>query len=221
MRIDRRFSAASLSIALVALAGCSTGGQRLTRSGFLEDYDSLAREKDHRNVALYVLPSFSAARYDRVILEPIAWRAPERSDPVKAELEKAFRDRLIKSLSGRFTVVADGGEAGDRDGVDLSHTLRIRAAITNSRRASWYANVAAQAVSGYGALMRPSAGGASEEIEVLDAASGQRVLAIATYYNGQFWDVAGSYLQFGHARAAFTHGAQVLRRALDDEGAAG
>jgi hypothetical protein len=221
MRIDRRLGTASLSIALVALAGCSTGGQRLTRSGFLDDYNSLARDKDHRNVAVYVHPGFSAARYDRVILEPIAWRAPERPEAVKSELEKAFRDRLIKSLSGRFTVVADTGEAGSRDGVEPPRTLRIRAAITNSRRATWYANVAAQAVSGYGAVMRPSAGGASEEIEVLDAASGQRVLAIATYYNGQFWDVAGSYLQFGHARAAFTYGAQVLRRALDNAGAAG
>jgi hypothetical protein len=221
MRIDRRLGAASLSIALAALAGCSTGGQRLTRSGFLADYDSLAREKNHRNVALYVAPGFSAARYDRVILEPIAWRAPERPEAVEAELKQAFQDRLVKHLSGRFTVVTDAGEAGGKDGVDLSHTLRIRAAITNSRRATWYANVAAQAVSGYGAVMRPSAGGASEEIEVLDAASGQRVLAIATYYNGQFWDVAGSYLQFGHARAAFSHGARVLRGALDDAGAAG
>ena len=221
MRIDRRLGAASLSIVLVVLAGCSTGGQRLTRSGFLDNYDSLAREKDHHNVALYVRPGFSAARYDRVILEPIAWRAPERPDRVKSELEKAFHDRLIKSLSSHFTVVADTGEAGARDGQDLARTLRIRAAITNSRRASWYANIAAQAVSGYGAVMRPSAGGASEEIEVLDAASGQRVLALATYYNGQFWDVAGSYLQFGHARAAFSHGAEVLRRALDDAGSAG
>jgi hypothetical protein len=220
MHIDRRLGAASLSIALVALAGCSTGGQRLTRSGFLEDYDSLARQGDHRNVALYVRPGFNAARYDRVILEPIAWRAPERPETVKSELEKAFKDRLIKSLSGRFTVVADAGEAGPGDGADLACTLRIRAAITNTRRALWYLNVAAQAVSGYGAVMRPSAGGASEEIEVLDAASGQRVLAIATYYNGQFWDVAGSYLEFGHARAAFSHGAQVLLRALDDAGAA-
>jgi hypothetical protein len=220
MRIDRRLAAASLSIALAALAGCSTGGQRLTRSGFLDDYDSLARDKDHRNVALYVRPGFNAARYDRVILEPIAWRAPERPDAVKSELETAFRERLVKTLSSRF-IVADAGESGRGESVDLPHTLRIRAAITNSRRATWYANVAAQAVSGYGAVMRPSAGGASEEIEVLDAASGQRVLAIATYYNGQFWDVAGSYLQFGHARAAFSHGAQVLRRALDNAGAAG
>jgi hypothetical protein len=221
MRIDRRLGVASLSIALAALAACSTGGQRLTRSGFLDDYDSLVREQDHRNIALYVAPGFSAASYDHVILEPIQWRAPERPDTVKTELEKAFRDRLVKSLSGRFTVVDDAGAAGGRDGVEPSHTLRIRAAITNSRRASWYANVAAQAVSGYGAVMRPSAGGASEEIEVLDAGSGRRVLAIATYYNGQFWDVAGSYLEFGHARAAFSHGARALRRALDDAGGAG
>jgi hypothetical protein len=221
MHIHRWLGAASLFVALIALAGCSTGGQRLTHSGFLDDYDSLAREKDQRNVALYVRPGFNAARYDRVILDPIAWRAPDRPETVKSELEKAFQDRLVKHLSDRFTVVANPGEADSRDGVNLDHTLRIRAAITNSRRASWYANVAAQAVSGYGAVMRPSAGGASEEIEVLDAASGHRVVAIATYYNGQFWDVAGSYLEFGHARAAFSHGAQVLRRTLDGTMTAG
>ncbi|MEJ1975854.1 MAG: hypothetical protein WDN49_06850 [Acetobacteraceae bacterium] len=58
-------------------------------------------------------------------------------------------------------------------------TRRIRAVIANTRRALWWVNVPAQAaqiaVGGFGGtgLFRPSASGASEEMEVIDARTAQ------------------------------------------------
>ena len=121
------------------------------------------------------------------------------------ELKADFTKSLSQALAKKFAVVpaqsADGSAEGPVDGV-----LRVRGAITSTRRANWYVNAPAMLVG----LPPVNAGGASVEIEVIDAGSGQAMVALATYNNGMPWNVLGYYQKFGHARRAFDLASELL-----------
>ena len=199
-----------------SLAAC--GGQRLTQTGFLTDYSEMRSQPHHEDDAIYVRPGFLSADYRRVIVEPVAWvpakNAPRRQPDTQAKLEAAFHKVLSKTLAERFVMVADPGPGRDPG----PGVLRVRAAITNTRRALWWVNVpvqAAQIALGGTGLGRPSAGGASEEIEVCDARTNARLVEVATYNNGMPWNVVGSYVPFAHARRAFTLASELVRDEID------
>ena len=197
---------------LLSLAAC--GGQGLTQTGFLDNYDRMQPQPDHTRDAIYVKPGLMASNYAKVIVEPVAWvpapDTPVRDEDTKATLQGNLRDALTKSLGERFTVIEDPG-AGRDPGPGV---LRVRSAITNTRRGLWWVNVPAQAAQiavGTVGLLRPSAGGASEEIDVRDASTGEQLVAIATYNNGLPYNISGSYLEYGHARRAFRIAAELTR----------
>ncbi|WP_428392809.1 DUF3313 family protein [Lichenicoccus sp.] len=196
---------------VLAVAAC--GGQGLTQTGFLTSYSQMHPQKGHAYDSIYVRPGFSDAAYTAVIVEPVAWvparKAPARTPRTIARLETVFHDHLVKSLSRHFTILPDPGPGGDPG----PGVLRVRGAITNTRRALWWVNVPAQAgqlALGAVPLLRPSDGGASEEIEVRDAHTNQPVIRIATYNNGQPWNIIGSYEAFGHARRSFSLASDLL-----------
>ena len=206
---------------VLSLAAC--GGQGLTQTGFLANYEQRRPQPEHTEDAIYVKPGFAASAYKRVIIEPVAWvpskDSPQRDPETIAMLQASFRDSLAKELSERFTVVEEAAP-GQETGADV---LRVRSAITNTRRALWWVNVPAQAaqvaLGGIG-ILRPSAGGASEEIEARDAATGETVVAIATYNNGMPWNVVGSYVEYNHARRAFSIASELLNKQLGQDGPA-
>jgi hypothetical protein len=202
--------ALALAIAPFAMLGaCSTGGQHLTRSGFLPDYSQMQPTKEHKKDAIYVAADYRPDAYAKIIVEPVEWYAPVRSDKVEAKLQANFEARLTKSLGAKYQVV-DASQAGP--GV-----LRVRSAITNTRPARWYLNLPAQAaqvaLGGLG-LFRPSSGGASEEMQVQDAVTGRPLVQVATFRNGKPWNVTGSYVPYDHARGAFTHASELLTKIL-------
>ena len=197
-----------LAAPLLVLASCA--GQETTRTGFLSSgYDKLQPTKDHPEDLIYVSPAYVQANYTKVVIDPVAWRpaegAPQRDARVVNELKDDFAKNLSQVLAKKFAVVAaqsaDGSADGPADGV-----LRVRGAITSTRRANWYVNAPAMLVG----LPPVNAGGASVEIEVLDAGSGQAMLALATYNNGMPWNVLGYYQKFGHARRAFDLASELL-----------
>ena len=208
------WTASRAAAVLAALSTAACGGQGLPQTGFLDDYSKLQPRPDHTRDAIYVKPGFSAAPYTQVIVEPVAWvpapGSPTRDDTTRATLQGNLHDALTRSLSERFTVVKDPGPGR----IPQPGTLRVRSAITNTRRGLWWVNVPAQAaqiaVGGLG-LLRPSAGGASEEIDVRDAGTNEELVAIATYNNGLPYNIAGSYLEYGHARRAFRIAAELTR----------
>lgn len=118
-------------------------------------------------------------------------------------LEGNLHGALSKSLSEQFMLIGDPGTGRDPG----PYVLRVRSAINNSRRGLWWVNVPVQAAKvavGTLGLIRPSAdGGASEEIDVRDASTGEQLVAIATYNNGLPYNLTGSYLECGQARRAF------------------
>ena len=98
----------------------------------------------------------------------------------------------------------------------------MRAAITNTRQAHWWINAPVDlvgvglAIVGVpaGGLPSPDPGGASEELEVLDSATGKRLIAVATFNNAMPWNKIGDFQQFGHARRAFRIAADLLHEQL-------
>lgn len=202
-------AAASLAAAL-GVSACA--GQGVTQTGFLPAYDQMRPTADHERDKIWVSPAFTPAAYSRVIIEPVAWvpapDTPARDPETIAKLSSDFRDALSAAFADRYQIVDAPGPA----------TLRVRAAVTNTARANWWVNVPAQAaqiaLGGIG-LLRPSSGGASEEIEVADSQTGQGLVRIATYNNGMPWNVLGSYVQFNHARRAFRIAAELTREQVD------
>jgi Protein of unknown function (DUF3313) len=190
----------------LALASCA--GQETTRTGFLSfGYDKLQPTKEHPEDLIYVSPAYVPANYTKVVIEPVAWwpaeGAPLRDPSVIKQLQDDFHKSLSKALTKKLAVVA----AGATDSLaDSSGMLRVRGAITSTRRANWYINAPLMLVG----APPVNAGGASVEIEVLDAGNGQPMVALVTFNNGMPWNVLGYYQQFGHARRAFELASELL-----------
>lgn len=202
-----------LTLALLSVFGCA--GQGTTRTGFLSSYDGMGPTDDHTRDLIFVDPRFVPADYTVVVVDPIVWSptdgAPPRDAATVVQLKADFRQSLVDGLSKNFKVVtADGGSTID-PGV-----LRVRAAITNTRRARWYVNAPFLALGlplgivGLPPPPPPNPGGASEEIEVTDARTGRRLVAIATYANGMPWNLLGYFEEYGHARRAFSLATELL-----------
>lgn len=211
----------SQSRALVAcmpallLGACSTGGQKLTHSGFLPDYAQLQKPAKKKNVAVWVSPDYRPERYQQVVIEPVEWRAPPRDAKAEKQLGDALHEHLVTALSGRYQVVEGSQVRGD--------ALRVRSAITGVRRTRWFLNaplqVATLAAGGLGVLA-PLRGGGSVEIQIDDAGTQRPVLQLATYRNGQPWNIKGSYVGYNHAEQAFEGAAAQLVGYLDGTSAA-
>ena len=200
---------------IMMLAACSTGGQKITRSGFLPDYSQLQKVKPHKDARIWVSPEYRPDRYQEIVIEPVEWHVPHRSDKVEQMLKTAFRERLEARFSNQFRIV-DGSAV-------TPATLRVRSAITGMRRTRWYFNAAIQAAqfaTGGIAPFAPLQGGASEEFQVEDAQSGVPLIRLATFRNGKPWNVKGSYIAYDHARLAFKKGADVLAKVITAPGVA-
>ena len=206
-QISRRFGGAlTWGFAALLLPACSTGGQKLTQSGFLPDYAQLQKPEKKKNVAIWVSPDYRPEAYRQVIVEQPEWLAPHRDGKTEQAMRDALRERLVAALSTSHHVIP-------ATSIAPAGTLRVRSAITGIRRTRWFLNaplqVATLAAGGLGVLA-PLRGGGSVEIAVDDARSHRPILQMATYRNGQPWNVKGSYLAYEHARQAFGQAAEAL-----------
>lgn len=203
----RRFAGAlTCGVTALLITACSTGGQKHTQSGFLPDYAQLQKPEHKKNVAIWISPDYRPDAYRQVIVDQPQWLAPHRDAKTEQSMRDALRERLVVTLSTSHRVIADTGAVP-------AGTLRVRSAITGIRRTRWFLNaplqVATVAAGGLGVLA-PLRGGGSVEIAVDDARSRRPVLQMATYRNGQPWNVKGSYVAYEHARQAFGQAAEAL-----------
>ena len=168
-------------VALVALAACGApereppGGEAQTRiepSGFLGDYSKLKPGRGDQAQLVYIDPEADFSGYARVIVDPVVvW--PGAADPTRSEEEiQGLADRLGHALRVQLGLEFDVVEEPSPG------TLRIRSAITAIR-----------------------ASGVSAEIEVLDAASGRRLVAAA---DARSREEVGAGGEAAGAEAAFT-----------------
>lgn len=186
-------------------------------SGFLGDYSELERHPEDKDMLLYRVRDGVLADYDRFLIDPVlVYFHPEAKgvgvDPRKlAELAEVAENALYEQLvKGGYEVVSEPGPG----------VARIRVAITDVNVAQPGANVAlkaaATAAGGVGVLV-PSVdvGGATMEVEILDAETGERLVAVVDADRGRRFFNLRSLKKMGDAKAAFNRWAKTLRKKLD------
>lgn len=212
-------------MALLALTGCA--GQNVTHSGFLPEktYGDMTPQKGHVDDHIYVKPGLDASKYQTAVIDPVTWHpvanAPHLKPEVAARMTNAFTAEIKKNIGKIYTVV-DASECGT-----CADAVHIRAAITNIRRSKWYYN-AIPVVAGFAAgaaggglppIPPPFPGGASEELIAVDGATGETLIAIATYNNGMPWNMMGQWMPYLHAKRAFRLASELLLEEFKKSGA--
>ncbi len=148
---------------LALLAGCEPREQTpaVGSSGFLGDYSQLQPGRADQAQLIYINPEADFSPYENVIVDPVVlWEGAgsDLSDVSPDELQSLARDletAMRKQLGLEFQVV-ERPEPG---------TLRIRIAIVEAKRSS--------------ASGPAFVGSVGIELEVLDANSGERLVAAA------------------------------------------
>ena len=134
----------------LALLGACADTADVKPSGFLDDYAQLEKGRIDQAQLVYINPEVDFSRYERVLLEPVVvWERTAGSDASGEEL-RTLADDLEAALREQLRLAFELVESPSPG------TLRIRAAIT-----------------------RVWDSGASVEMEILDAVSNQRLVAVA------------------------------------------
>jgi len=186
-------------------------------SVFLGDVSGFSASPDDEDMLVYRKRPGILADYDTFLVDPVlAYFRPDSEaiglDPEKlAELTVYFRDQLVEQLEAGGYRVVDEPAPG---------RLRLRIAITDLRVARGAANAAGKAAglaTGIGLLVpNLDVGGAEIEAEAVDAASGERMLAVIDSDRGRrFLNVRG-VKPTGDARAALKGWAKEFRARLDE-----
>ena len=152
---DARKRIPALLGSLAALAGCS-GTADVEPSGFLDDYSQLKPGRANQAQLVYIDPEADFSPYEKVLIDPVVvWERTAGSDASAEEL-RSFASDLGAALRRQLQLEFELVEGAEPG------TLRIRTAITRIRKS-----------------------GASVELEVLDAESGRRLVAVADARGGE------------------------------------
>lgn len=208
-------------------------------SGFLSSYAKLVPNPDLEHSYIYRYPGKDAAKYKRVIIDPIEIRfsdseggkdaAGQPIDPADLQkLKDYFHEALVKALGDAYPVVTE----------PAPDVIRLRIALTNLHANKPLASVATLVVpflwvadAGTGVVDGEAGstmfvGEASMELEVLDSVSKQQLAAlvetnVAKKYN---WtegvkegvtDYLRSYSTWAYTKEAMDHWANKLRERMD------
>ena len=190
------------ALLLLALAGCSTVAT--TRTGFLGSYEELKPDsKDTRRLA-FEKTEWKKADFTHVTFEPtVVHFSPKDEKKITAQESKELAAYCDAALRKAFEKSFKPGETTE------AKSLRIRAAVTGIDTSSPGLNVVS------GLLLWPmDYGGVSLEFEVLDAASGERLIALVGFSQGTPLQVIGSFSRFGHARSGIDHWVAELHKTV-------
>jgi hypothetical protein len=187
-------------------------------SGFLGDYSELRPQGEKKGMLIYVKETGVLASYNRFLLDPLQFvphplSETDEIDPDEVQmLAEFFRDETIEQLTeGGYGVVEEPGPG----------VARIRAAITDIVPVDPKKNVgvtAAGAAVGVGLLLpRVDLGQADIEVEILDSASGERLVAlVATRGGKRFGGKIKGAKRWGDVKSAFKKWAKDFRKQLDE-----
>jgi hypothetical protein len=221
----RRRTPSALLVALLALAACSAQtthqAPAVQPSGFLGDYSRLRPGGPGQALLVYRAPDVSLAGYDKVLLDPVTvWRAPGTGGEVsRADLQRLadlLYGMLLTRLKTYYAIVTKPGPK----------TLRVRAALTEATPSSTTMDVmsqigpfsaAAGEIKEMGSGTPAWVGAASAEISVLDADTGQELLAAADRRVGEK-TLTGSSDPWGDVTDTFRIWADAVIARLQAEG---
>ena len=197
-----------LLLALVAsLASCAN--LSMPRTGFLDDYDSLESSAEHRvwgvpdEVDIWIAEDL-AGKYDSVIVEPTVYELQDgaKHDPPAekiASLTEFFDEELKRVLGRDLDIVTTPGP----------RTARVRAAISEVHPVNIWLNIVGLIV-----LVPPDMGGIAGELEIVDATTGSRQLAMTAVREGTPFLVLECFTKYGHARHGMYKWARLVRSEL-------
>jgi hypothetical protein len=209
-----------LAVLLVVVAGCAATqqSQSVEPSGFLADYSQLREGRGEQALLVYIDSQANFASYDRVIVDPITiWTRPgaEIADVPRDELQHLadyLHSALRKQLELDFTLV-ERPQPG---------ALRIRMAITEARKSNVALDLASTVLPPARLLSelknlstgtQAFVGRVAIEVEILDAVSGERLIAAVDERAGSK-RLRGSTSAWSDVYSAFDYWADVLRARL-------
>ncbi len=203
----------------IAVAGCgSTRSVETQPVGFLGDLSTLQSIDPQADGEVFVSELGVLRRYDKFLIDPVIvvfaeGEAAGAIDPEDlAELAGSLRETVVGELqSGGYRIVDSPGPG----------VLRVRAALTDVDASRPAANVSGKLLgiaSGVGGFVVPviDLGGAAIEAEMVDATTGERVVAYRDARRGRrFGGTLDAARRWGHAREAFDVWAAEFRARLD------
>lgn len=176
-----------LPVAFV-LSGCATN--RMTQSGFLVDYNQL-KPSQFKNVHLYTAPGFDPSQVASASIEaPSIVGTSKRLADMSDDNKRLLVEHLRAAVSARMQAIKPTSGA--------TRTVRVRSALTDFDSPNRTVNAALTLLTG-----PVTTGGASLEVEVVDAATGERLVAASCFETGNVvTDFMASYSLLGHAKLA-------------------
>lgn len=194
----------ALLIAPLTLAACAH--ESVTRTGFLQKYESLSPSQADPQTLTYARgsgpiapPPSRSLRIEDIEVRLSAGQAGTLSAALIRQAKDDYRAALTKAFSDRYRIETAPTAATD---------LTVRAAITGLKPSNPTLNSVTLLLVG-----PVSNGGVSTESEVVDVRTGERVAAMATFTNGHLFNggLGGYFDQLGHVRKAFNDHAEKLR----------
>ncbi len=168
---------------LAGLAACGDPTPEVEPSGFLGDYSELREGRGDQAQLLYIDSEADFSGYEKMLIDPVVvWMgAGSPGSEVTEEEQQRLADHLGAALREQLQLEFDLVDSPSPG------TLRLRSAITAVRES-----------------------GASVELEILDAASGKRLVAVADAHGGKEGDDARE-AKWANVEEAFDYWAQRAR----------
>lgn len=181
-------------VGLVLLTTACANTQ-MGRTGFLDDYESLQPAPERHvwgvpdEIDLWVHPQLAEREYDAVVIDDVVYQPHDGEsvldDDEREHLTDGFKMRLARELGESFEVL-EAPRAG---------AVRVRAAIVDVNHSRPWLNII-----GVILLVPPDMGGIAAEMEVLDATSGERLVAMTATRDGTPFLLWETFFTWGHAR---------------------
>jgi len=188
---------------LVGLYAC--GGQAPVDNGFLSDYSKLEKNPRYAGSKTYFNPDTPVKNYSRFIVNPVQIRLSSlginrRTDPDKLqEISQYTHQQFVASLQNSgYEVVTSPGPG----------TMIIRSALTE---------VAPSDLQSRSFMMNVSLGGASIEVEFIDALTGETIAEAMESQRGTHTKVAKDLNEYSNAKDVIDRWAVRLVQWLDRE----
>ena len=217
----RVFSTFLILLLVVAVAGCARSEQatEVQQTGFLGDYSKLQPGESGEAAFRYVNADIDWASYDKIMLDNVTvWRSAgdENTDDLPIEDQQRLANNLhgllYQELEKDYTMVS----------APQSGVIRIQVALTGAERSNATLDVISTAIpvgfvlseAAEFATGEPSfAGGATVEIKMSDAATGE-VLAAAIDKRVGGKDLEGAFDSWDDVNSSFLYWSQLARQRL-------
>lgn len=217
MKVIKVLTVVTLAIVMGACA-TTQKARNVETSGFLDDYSSLSPEGG--GALVYRSPTLRASDYGNVILEPVTlWTEGSQLADVSYEDQQALGHALYEALKSEISKTHTIVDKPD------GRTLRIRPALTEAKKSIAALNMVTTImpvglVISHGKKLATGthsfAGAASGEVEVLDADTGEVVLAAVSRRVGGK-TLRGSASTWGDVESSFEVWAKNLAAMLNAE----